>query len=128
MGYSEKLDPQFMPGFDIRDSILARHLAEPESLGSLNKEELEHSGTHIELYTIAKLLPDLKYIGTPMKIRPTPGGIGWIYPNDYWIEFFRLLRGYLGHPSSGFIDAIANALESGELPPRSVHYLEQLYI
>jgi hypothetical protein len=80
---------------------------------------------HFELYAVAKLLPDLKYLGTPPK-RPRGSGLGWVYPNDYWIGLFRSMRMWLGHPSPHHIDIVALHLERPELPTVARWFLSQL--
>jgi len=120
----------FMRSFDLVEKVYGTTLPELTSglvAEGLSPEDRVNYIRHRELYIVFKMLPDLKYLGAPMKSVKGPYAMGEIFPNDYWIEYFRDMRAFLGHPAPKFQDAISNCLDEGELPQRSRQFLTRLY-
>jgi len=124
-------DQNFMPSFEIRDSVFKSDFFKLSSSrglkNKLNKDDIGHFLKNQELYVIAKHLPDLKYLGAPLKTIKGAFAFGFIHPNPYWIMFFKELRGYLGHPQKGRVDIISDHIDKRDLPVQSIQYLEDLY-
>jgi hypothetical protein len=119
-------DSSFMPGYELRDEICNIHL-EANSLENIPPELFEEYTHNYALYTVALLLPDLKYFGTPMKgFKGRQQTLSWIYPDYYWIGFFRNLRAWLGHPCANRIDVIAHHLRDEQLPDSARRFLSSL--
>ncbi|OGN94413.1 MAG: hypothetical protein A2Z75_03075 [Chloroflexi bacterium RBG_13_50_10] len=127
----KRRDQNFMPSFEIRDSVFQSDLfqlhSSEDSRNKLNKDDLLHFYQNQELYIIAKHLPDLKYLGAPLKSIKGAYALAVIHPNPYWITFLKELRGYLGHPEKGKLDAISHHIDEGDLPVQSIQYLKGLY-
>lgn len=123
-------DHRFMADYRLKPHILRMLdkllLLDLAGIQQLSKGNLDHYGHHQELYMVAKHLPDLKYYGAPWKKLPGSPPLGFVWPNDYWIQFFRELRAYLGYPGAGG-DHIKFQLDDGWLPPESERYLRRLY-
>jgi hypothetical protein len=125
----KRRDSQFMPQYEIRDSVLHADLFSGCDLTKeFNPTDLESYFQHLELYTVAKLLPDLKYDGLPMRRHSGPYARAWIYPNPYWTRFFREFRKFLKFPEAGHRDTIAEHIRDGSLPPAAVAFLRGLYV
>jgi hypothetical protein len=73
-------DSAFMPQYKIRNDIYNRDLLLSPFEG-LNAEDTIHLGNNYELYIIAKHLPDLKYLGAPLKTVKGDSGLYLIYRN-----------------------------------------------
>jgi len=122
------LDQNFLPTRDIRQVVLsAMPLSEKYMLDPQHKADFEHYLKNQELYLAAKDLKNWKYAGLPAPKGGGPGSFGYVHPNPYWLEFFRELRTYLGHPSPNRIDVIESQFESRALPPETEEYLRGLY-
>jgi hypothetical protein len=124
-------DPAFMPAYGLVESIYNQSAAMAIG-GALaagtSPEDSRKYFAHQELYLVMHLLADLKYIGTPIKAaKGGPISIGYIFPNEYWVGFFRELRNYLRYPATGELDHLAEALKGEDVPPRARFYLEKLY-
>lgn len=128
-GACKSYDKNFMPNYEIRNCVFNADLFNtPTELREiLSDDDLKHYFKHQELYLIAKLLPDLKYLGAPLKFLKGAYAFGYIHPNPYWIEFFKEFRSYLQHPSENRLDFIKHKLDEGDLPVRSIQYLRGLY-
>jgi hypothetical protein len=122
------MDINFMPNHNIIETIINSDILESK-FDSLNLGEELHFEflKNQELYIICKMLPDLKYLGAPIKSIKGGYSLGWVFPNNYWIYFFREIRKYIGHPEAGKIDVIAQHIESNDIPEISVSYLKGLY-
>ena len=120
-------DPNFMPSFEIRDSVFNANLFK-DGGRSLDRADYEHFLEDQELYIVAKILPDLKYLGAPLKKIEGAFSIGFVHPNPYWINFFKELRGYIGHPDKSRLDLISYHIEKRDLPQESIRYLSGLYV
>lgn len=124
-------DPHFMGAYTLLPSVLeSDFLRRPSVVEAFTPEQLRSYGQHRELYQVAKLTADLKYLGTPLKVFQfaTEGyAVGYSHPNGYWITFVKRLRRYLGWPLPGHTDFIKLSLEAGDLPRYSAEYLERLY-
>jgi len=96
-------------------------------ISNLSKDDFRHFMQNQGLYMIAKLLPDLKYLGTPMKFLKGAYGLGQVVPDPYWIDFLRELRTYLQHPNRDGLDVIKHHIEENDMPRVSIAYLGQLY-
>ena len=123
----KKQDSDFLPDYEIKESIFEKDLLSIDTVKTLNKADLTHFLNNQELYIVAKFLPDLKYLGAPLNRVKSAYGIGFIHPNPYWIEFLREIRIIIGHPQESRQDTIANHLQAGDLPGQSVQYLKSLY-
>ena len=119
-------DPAFMPQYEIRDDIYNKDLV-PSPYKGLNKEDILHLGNNYELYIIAKYLPDLKYLGAPLKTMKGDSGLYLIYHNTYWIDFLKEMRRYLGHPEENRMDIISFHIDNSTMPPETVRFLKMLY-
>jgi hypothetical protein len=119
-------DSAFMPKYEIRDDMYNRDLLLSPFEG-LNKEDTIHLGNNYELYIIAKHLPDLKYLGAPLKTMKGTAGLYLLYPNHFWTFFLKDIRRYLGHPRKGTRDIISYHIDRSALPPKTVQYLRELY-
>ena len=120
-------DSDFLPDYELRDSILAEDLFTGHVLECLSDDDREHFSKHRELYSVAKMLPDLKYLYAPLKTVDGFHFLACIVPNPYWIELFKSLRDYLGHPQQGVFDTIMYHIKQGFLPNTSSSYLKGLY-
>lgn len=119
-------DSGFMPRYEIRDDIYRIDLLNRPYEG-LSKEDIIHLGNNYELYVIAKHLPDLKYLGAPLKTMKGTAGLYLIHPHDYWIHFLKDIRHYLGHPAKGRRDIISFHMARSNMPPETVQFLQGLY-
>ncbi len=123
-----KSDQNFMPDYEIRDSVLKADLLEhgfEERLEKSSKSDFESYCKHRELYYLAsRCLPDLKYGAVAKK---GVYGMSRLQPNPYWIGFMKELRRYVGYPLPGGLDFIKYVIDKGKLPPRAAQYLEGLY-
>lgn len=124
------LDKNFMPSYEIRDSVLNARLLEGDfekKLKKLSKRDQESYFRHQELYLLAGVhLADLRYMGAPLPAGRVPRPMTYMHPNSYWIGFIRELRGYLGHPSPGESDWIKVNIDQGLLPLNATRYLQDL--
>lgn len=104
-------DANFIPEYKIRNIIFDKS----RYVDGLNindwyndlvaSGEVEHYHRNQELYTIAWLLPDLKYTFAPSKVQGRKSEIvSW--PHPYWVDFFKAIRCYLDYPGAGRRDAI----------------------
>jgi hypothetical protein len=121
--------PTFMPTYDILDSVYrlgVNELSSGLAMGKLVGAERDNYVKHRELYVVFRMLPDLKYLGAPMKSVKGPFAIGSMFPSDYWIDYVRSLRSFLGHPDSNHLDALREAAEGDELPQRSRIFLNRI--
>src|SRR5437867_6414639 len=66
-------DSSFMIGYELRDSVLAVDMMNQNTWSKLSREDYLHLGNHQELYFVAQYLPDLKYLGGPLKNRKNNG-------------------------------------------------------
>ena len=123
----KQADHAFMPHYELLSRVLAANVTNFGSVDSLTKDEQLHFLHHQSFYLVAKHLPDLKYLGAPLKTIKGEYAIGAIYPDDYWVSFIRELRRFLGHPTLGHVDAVRDQLESGNLHHRAILYLSRLY-
>ncbi|MBZ5515449.1 MAG: hypothetical protein LAN62_11550 [Acidobacteriia bacterium] len=119
-------DPNFLPGYDLREAILKRNLLDFEDYSKLSKDDVMHFLKHQEFYVVAKYLADLKYLGAPLKKVQGAYALCTIFPNPQWGELLRDFRKYLGHPRSGKLDLIQYHIEQGELPAFSVQFLKAI--
>lgn len=122
----KKQDANFMPSYEIRESVYKADLFSG-GYKTLHEDDLKHYLEHQELYIVAKLLPDLKYVGAPLKSVNDAFALGYIHPNPYWITFLKELRAYIGHPDRDKLDLISLHIGERDLPPQSVRYLKGLY-
>jgi len=116
-----------MPSFEIRNSVFDKDFLSLSVVESLDKDDRLHYFHNQELYIVAKFLPDLKYLGAPLKSVKGAYALGYIHPNPYWIGFLRELRDYIGHPQKNRLDIVAHHLQEGDLPQQSIQYLKGLY-
>ncbi len=116
-----------MPNFEIRDSVFNRDFLSVTEVESLDEADRLHYFRNQEFYIVAKLLPDLKYLGAPLKSVKGAYALGFIHPNPYWLGFLGELRDYIGHPQKNRLDIIAHHLQEGDLPQQSIQYLKGLY-
>lgn len=122
-----KKDSKFMPSFEIKDSVFNRDFLSASEVERLDEADRLHYFRNQEFYVVAKLLPDLKYLGAPLKSVKGAYALGFIHPNPYWIDFLRELRDYIGHPQKNRLDIIAHHLQEDDLPQQSIQYLKGLY-
>ncbi len=54
-------DPEFLPEYQLRDTVLARDLLDHADYSKLAKEDVMHFLQNQELYVVVKYLADLKY-------------------------------------------------------------------
>ncbi len=121
------LDPSFMPQYVINDSIYYSDFISDNgaSLSSVNcVQYLENQ----ELYVILKHLPDIKYLGAPLRT-VKEGQSAWVIlsQNPYWISFLKELRHYLGYPLPNHHDWIKTCITQKSIPPSAIEYLTNLY-
>jgi len=116
-----------MPNFEIKDSIFKKNVLSISVVERLDEADRMHYFNNQELYVIAKLLPDLKYLGAPIKSVKSAYSLGYIHPNPYWINFLKEIRDYVGHPQKNKQDIIAHHLQEDDLPQQSIQYLKALY-
>ena len=119
----KKLDPQFLPEFDLRQSVLDLDLLQPIERTQLSDTDFDHYMRHQEIYVVAKYLADLKYLGAPLKKVKGAYAIFSFSHHPKWAELFRAFRKYLGHPSQGKSDVLKFHVESGKLPESSTQFL-----
>jgi hypothetical protein len=120
-------DSAFLPDHELRDSIWAENLFTGHVWECLSDDDWEHFSKHRELYSVAKMLPDLKYIHAPLKTVVDFHYLAGFWPNPYWIELFKNLRNYLGYPGQGDFDTVMYHIKQGFLPSASSSYLKGLY-
>jgi len=123
----KELVPSFMPSYEIRDKVLETIFDPNQNLDHLEKDNLEHYFAHQELYFIAKMLPDLKYLGAPLKTIKGPYGLVQMERNPYWIDFLTEIREFIDYPRADLQDIIKYHLEEDDLPHESQAYLRLLY-
>jgi hypothetical protein len=122
----KKLEKDFLHTHELRRSILEQDLLRTADVEQLPREDLLHFLANQELYIICKYLPDLKYLGAPLKKLTGAFGMATASRNPAWAILFHDLRSYLGHPREGRIDIIRYYIEEGELPYGSVYFLKQV--
>lgn len=125
-----KTDPDFMPGYEIRDSVLNAYPFNGASLRQLTNRDFQSYVHNQELYFLCTTRWEhLKYSGAlPGSIQPR--SMVYYHPNPYWIQFIRDLRHYLGHPSRERLDWIRYVIDTGDLSYNAlnaVQYLRRLY-
>jgi len=120
-------DKNFMPDYEIRDSVFASDVMKGTLDKRLSKDDQMHLLKNHTLYIVAKYLPDLKYLGVPMKTHKGPYALGYVHPDPYWIGFFKDMRSYLGYPPKDRADFIEQQLDMGDLPGPAIRYLQGLY-
>ncbi len=120
-------DSGFMPSYEIRESILESGFYSSTQPYRLEGDDLRHYGANQELYYVARMLPDLRYLGAPLRTIRGPYGLPTFARNSYWIGFLREIRSYLNYPRPDLQDVIWHHLEEGDLPAVSSAYLQQLY-
>jgi hypothetical protein len=126
-------DQNFLPGHELRESVLRRNLLDTKDYMQLDKDDLWHFLHNQELYVIAKHLAELDYLGAPLKnkeVRKLKGAfaVGYVVPNPRWIDLFKQLRTYLGHPREGHIDIIRHHIDNADIPLVSATYLRDLIV
>ena len=119
-------DPGFLPEYELRESVLSRELFDYSDYSQLGKDDLIHFMENQEFYVVAKYLPDLKYIGAPLKRVARFRALVMMFPNFWWADLFRNLRIYLGHHGEGNLDVIRQHIEEECLPPASVEFLKKV--
>lgn len=122
-------DHNFMSNYEIRDSVYNSNFVLDQGR-FLNKDDSDNFWKNQELYCVLKHLPDIKYIGGPLKSKSIVDNAGiWLYHshNPYWINFFKDIRQYLKYPTKHSIDWIKNFMYSEEFPTVSKEYLKKLY-
>jgi hypothetical protein len=122
-----KNDSTFMPNYEIRNSVYDKPFLEEDISTLYSQTDFMHYLKNQSFYIIAKHLMDLKYSGAPLKSIKKPYGIASVSLDPFWIEFLKELRTYLDYPSTGIIDKIKLAIESGELDSNAAEYLKELY-
>ena len=115
-----------LPEYQLQPNVLAQSPLSAEAYDALPESDREHYDQHAPLYIVAARLADWKYWGAPRK-EPGPMAFAFVYPDDYWIGFFRTIRGFLEWPRPNKLDRIARALEGSELGPAGRAFLAQLY-
>ena len=114
-----------MLSYEIRDTIFdCNQLFTGDAQHHLGNDDLKHFLHHQELYIVAKLLPDLKYLGAPLKIIKGGYSLSHAHPNPYWIDFIKEIRRYL---DCSRLDIIKYHIEKDLLPPQAAHFLRGLY-
>jgi hypothetical protein len=122
----KRKDPNFMNGYDMRDSIFNAMPLSPKTV--LSASDRLHLSENIDLYLISVGLADWKYMGTVTKSKKMPVSFATGFPNHYWIAFFKSLRSYLSYPMAGDYDKIRIRIDHfRDLPADTVWFLEQLY-
>jgi hypothetical protein len=119
----------FMEEYDIRSSVLeSRFLQSPVDIyKTLSNDDFDHLIENQELYTVAKVLPDLKVFSIGM-VRKAPYSLSFVQPNDYWIPFLRTLRDFLGIQHQTLANILKEHTKRGRpLPSTSLSYLSRLY-
>jgi HEPN domain-containing protein len=123
----KQLDNSFMPSYEIRDSIFKLNATQYLDIETnMGQEEMRHYLQNQDLYTVMRMLPDLKYVGTPLTSPRALHGLVMMNWHPYWIPFFQQLRSNLGHPEQEDDDGILYLIRVG-LPIETVEYLSQLY-
>ena len=117
-------DTGFLPMYELRPAVLERDLLNHESYCRLDANDLGHFLENQELYVVTKYLPDLKYLGAPLKKIAGAYALGFVHPNPKWAELFRALRLYLGHPETGRADTIRHYTEAGVVSGASLQFLQ----
>jgi hypothetical protein len=128
-GYCKSHDANFMPHYELRDSILSSDFIH-DAGASLSPEDQTHYLENQEFYIIAKHLLDIKYIGTTFKTLNKSKKYsvwGMIDQNPYWLAFLKELRHYLGWPTSRRRDWIKFYIDEQRIPPSAAKYLGNLY-
>jgi hypothetical protein len=122
-------DRNFMPDYEIRDEVYEVYTLERGERFEerFSEDDWESYRKLPELYLVAKYLPDLRYFWSPFRSIEGEYAMSSMHPNPSWIEFFRELRRYLGHPSPGELDFIRHQIDAGSLPDSARRYLERLY-
>jgi hypothetical protein len=102
----KQCDDNFMPEYELKDAVIDADLMGGHGYGHLSVEDQKHFGINAELYYVCKYLPDLKYLGGPLK-RVT-GSFAWgaVSFNPYWIKFFKSFRKYLEYDNVQLHDSI----------------------
>lgn len=124
----KQLSNSFMPSFDIKGTVFKLDYVGGMPLDApISQQDRKHYFQNVELYTVAKILPDLKYAGVSYK-QHKGGMVLFSEPlNPYWIKFFRELRTFLVYPQKDSADTIRFHIANGGLPAESIAYLEGLY-
>jgi len=127
LGDCQLADHTFMPERHLVPEIVN----DKELFGSayryerVGKEYLAHFLTHQELYAVAHLLMDLKYMGAYMK-RPKGGAsLGAMVPSAYWTAFFSDARRYMQLADRHVLESLAASF--GHLPEAGAAFLWGVY-
>jgi hypothetical protein len=113
--------------YEIKDTIFNSDFIKNNG-GSLSPIDQPHYFENQELYVIDKHLPDIKYVGAPLKSVKTVSHV-WVMQerNPYWIKIIKDLRSYLNYPLPNRRDWIKIYLEENRIPSDAASYLEMLY-
>lgn len=126
---TRNIDETIKFGHSVGDLLMECQKNEASFMPEINckklKTEEEYRSRHHELYTIIENLADLKYIDTTKKKGGFP--FAFVFPNSYWIDFFRKIRIYLGWPIKGRRDYLRYHMDSFGLPDHAKNFLEDIY-
>jgi hypothetical protein len=102
------LDPPLLPAVVLRDSVLAEDILHGGLDKRLDRDDFLHFLKYQELYLIVRHLPDLKYIGAPLKSANYQLAYAFSFPNEMWADILHGVRRYLRltQPSTVLIEAV----------------------
>lgn len=119
-------DRAFLPEFELRQVVLDCNLLNADEYGRLGQNDLKHFLQYQEIYVVSKYLPDLKYLGAPMKRIAGAFAVGSWSRHPMWAELIRSIRQYLGHPVDGRIDKLQYFIDQADLPVASREFLRSI--
>jgi len=120
------LNPPLLPTVMLRDSVLAEDILHGGLDKHLSQDDFLHFLEYQELYLIMRHLPDLKYIGAPLKTASYQLAYGFSFPNELWQYILGGVRQYLGlrQPSTILVEAANGNWLSPTARAFLIHILE----
>jgi hypothetical protein len=123
----KRLDPRFLTSYELRDNILHQDLFQVNPRDTLSSQDFKHYLSNQELYIVAKLLPDLKYMGTQLKALDGAYSLGFMSCNPYWMRLYREIRRFLNYPPPEMMDLIKLYIDDHQIRQESQEFLLGLY-
>ncbi|MDQ3017647.1 MAG: hypothetical protein M3R25_13135 [Bacteroidota bacterium] len=122
----KSIDDKFMPQYELRDNVFQCPFLEKDIVKLLSHEDCIHFLENQEFYIVSKYLPDLKYLGAPLKKIKGAYAIPFACHNPYWIKFFKELRSYLEYPGVNSHNWFELSIEIG-VTISTEQYLKEFY-
>jgi len=108
----------FMPDFNIREDLYPVRFVDPGVAEKLPPDDYGHLSRNYEWYFAFRRHNELRY---PVE---QPESYFFSSPGDFWVKFFKDLRGFIGYPRREGADHLAQVLE--HVPSNGRAYLSRI--